>query len=94
MLYICKDCRETFVDPATEREDCGWETDLGHISAYQNYYVCPNCGSEDIDEEDICVICGESFAKDEMDYNIDGDLVCEKCLSSISIYINEEGDNE
>jgi len=94
MLYICKDCREIFSTPGLQAEDHGWETDLGYVSAYEYYNVCPYCESDDIDEEDVCAMCGEAFAKDEMDYNIDGDFVCKKCLSSMSIYIDGKGDNK
>lgn len=93
-MWICMDCRETFSEPGTKSEDYGWETDLGHVSAYQYYYVCPNCGSADFDETEICAKCGETFAKDEMDYNIDGDLVCKDCFKAMNIYIdeNDKGD--
>lgn len=88
-MYICKDCRTVFFAPAIESEDYGYETDLGYASAYQDYYVCPNCGSTDVDEENECAMCGDSFPKDEMGYNIDGDLVCQDCLKSMNIYIDE-----
>lgn len=45
-MYRCNDCGADFEKPKIERDD--WE----------EYYVCPRCGSEELDEMQPCAVCG------------------------------------
>ena len=65
-MYICVDCNYVFDTPETHTEDFGYDTEIGHRSACQEYDVCPNCGSDCLRKACECEGCGDWFLKDEM----------------------------
>lgn len=49
MRYKCYDCDEIFdEDDAGSRSECVGE--FWGSPAYESYMVCPNCGSDDLEE--------------------------------------------
>jgi len=64
--FKCMECGHEFDHPETMKE---------HIedNYYQEFLVCPNCGSEDYVEKHRCPICDEwCFSEDEFG-------ICEDC---------------
>ena len=48
-MYRCNDCHTTFEIPRTRREfDCG---DVGETVVFD---ICPDCGSEEVEEYTPC----------------------------------------
>lgn len=70
--YICKDCKEVF----REGLQMGGEEEPA-------YFVCPVCGSDDIDPADTCKECGNTLAADEI---IGG--LCPLCEHDVQKYID------
>lgn len=69
MKYICNNCGAV-VDTdklRTVREEVG---EYWGSPAYDSYGVCPCCGSEDLEEGEECVCCGEVFPREEMYGNV------------------------
>lgn len=67
MKYFCNDCEKTFDE---ERMDSGSDR-------YSTWYVCPNCHSTDVEECDICEMCGEYIEPHTM--------FCKDCAENIKI---------
>lgn len=53
-MYKCKYCNLVFETPKIEQDS--WET----------YYVCPHCGSEELEYVQPCVACGDMAQYKEM----------------------------
>ena len=64
-MYKCKDCGSVFEDEEAVKKQY-WEgsDDCGH---YVNYYVCPECGSDEIAEAKECHKCGLYEIEEEME---------------------------
>lgn len=72
IVYVCNKCGETF----TLEEGRTLQLDEGDIT------VCPNCGSDDIEEGERCKICREIHYPWKLKYG-----VCEDCFAdAISAY--------
>lgn len=66
-MYKCNECGYVFEKPIESREYHG--LDYG----YESFYVCPNCGETDYNEDHYCTICGEKhFGENDW---------CEWCLA-------------
>lgn len=46
-MYKCNECKELFDEPDSYRENVG---EFWGQPAYQTFYICPYCGSDDFDE--------------------------------------------
>lgn len=56
-MYICMNCKKTFADPATVRDDIGYKAS-----------VCPYCEDDQIEESTPCKQCSEPKPRDYEDY--------------------------
>lgn len=69
-MLICADCNNTFEDPRIRTDLL---TVVDHRPYREEVAVCPFCGSEDIDDAELCPMCDEYRHEDEMvdlsDYN-------------------------
>ena len=75
--FKCLDCEHEFDHPGTLKE---------HIedNYYQEFLVCPNCGSEDYVEKHRCPVCDEwCFTKGEFDACGDCDGIIDEGLDEI-----------
>ena len=64
MMYVCERCGSKFSDPDTRtycKEEYNGVASLFGSRTYGTYDVCPECGSEDVDQtyedEDIVTYC-------------------------------------
>ena len=73
-MYICKDCGAVFEEPNVWRDDPS-PAGVALPSGYYEYWECPKCGSEDIDEAKQCEVCGEYIA-------FRG--ICDTCMAEIT----------
>lgn len=73
-MYICNDCGSEFEYPKLQRDRLGeyWGKPF-----YEPWGACPNCGSEEIETEDKCCMCGE-------DYKPNGRRYCETCKTVVN----------
>lgn len=83
MMYKCENCGGIFDRPLLVEEDFGYETCLGHVSAYQQFKECPYCSCNFYYEVEQCEECGEWFptyriysTKDKAGIE---HFTCEKC---------------
>ena len=72
-MYICKDCGAVFEEPYKWRDDPS-PAGVSLSSGYYEYWECPSCGSEDVDEAERCEVCGEYIAESG---------ICESCRAQI-----------
>lgn len=78
--YLCKTCNNEFDDPRIDREMLGY---MGSAPAYQEYEVCPYCGTEgDFVELYDCMICNESFEFHDMEPGTD---LCVDCYDDLNM---------
>lgn len=68
-MYRCNDCGADFGNPKIERDD--WE----------EYYVCPRCGSEELDEMQPCAVCGNPAYL--------GETLCSSCKTDFENELND-----
>ena len=61
-MYYCLDCGEMFEEPRTSSEQTG---EFWGAPAWECFYSCPRCGSDEIDTADKCEMCGEWIPPDE-----------------------------
>ena len=81
----CEECGKVFSEPIKVADDYGYDTCLGHFTAYQYSYECPNCGSDKIVEVEQCTMCDGWFSLDEIGFLPHGwDRVCDKCYDEYS----------
>ena len=73
-MLKCAWCGEVFSEDSVETKS-GYLCECGDHSVYEDYGVCPYCGSDDFEEARKCEICGEYMLVDELF----GD-VCEGCI--------------
>lgn len=52
----CYDCEEFFSEPKAQRELMG---ECCGQPAYDTFYVCPNCGSHNVENARACTVCGD-----------------------------------
>lgn len=78
-MYYCMDCGAEFDLPERHREDVG---EYMGRTAYEDFYACPFCGSEEIDEMMKCEICGEHVPYHKMAAGVRRD-VCEDCCREL-----------
>ena len=73
----CYECEEFFDEPKAQRELMG---ECCGQPAYDTFWVCPECGSHDIEDGHPCDICGEPARKN--------DRYCECCIGKARRYLN------
>lgn len=74
-MYYCNDCKHEFEDPKMECELHGELAGMGG-EKYEYFSVCPICGSEDIEEEEVCDLCKNYRPKL---IPIGGKWICKEC---------------
>lgn len=79
-MYKCSHCGFVFPAPSERREDVGgYETGIGYMRADEYISVCPECGSDSIENAVRCAACGgyeyedSAYLSDELEY------LCRKC---------------
>lgn len=86
-MYRCLSCDKTFSDLKSENDYDGFD-----YGAQRSYGVCPNCGSEDIDEQiGTCESCGDEIYESDRYYKVHnsrsyfGDITyfCEYCVEEV-----------
>lgn len=78
-MYYCQNCGAEFELPERRREDVG---EYMGRTAYEDFYVCPSCGSDDVDEMMKCEICEEYVPAHKMAAGVTRD-VCEECCREL-----------
>lgn len=73
-MYICNDCGAEFETPKLKRESLG---EYWGAPAWEPWGACPNCGSDEIEAEDHCDMCGE-------DYKPNGRRYCDNCKTIVN----------
>ena len=89
MMYFCLDCEEYFEEPRMEKE---FHSELNGMGGrtYEEYGVCPKCGSEDIEEcRDKCDICGAEVHSTKMVGSFD---LCPDCYKKLGDILKETVD--
>lgn len=74
-MYVCKDCGEVFEEPVVVYDDPSPQGVSLPRGAYE-FRSCPYCDSDNIDEAEVCVCCGEY-------YNPEDGIVCKECSDGI-----------
>lgn len=74
-MYICNDCGRVSEELEVRREI---HTEL-FSEPYEEYDVCPCCGSEDVEECYYCHECGEPISRQCSIVGDDGKRYCEDC---------------
>jgi hypothetical protein len=69
-LYICLDCGQVFNRPYVSRET-HYEVDGNPTETFD---LCPSCFSSDIEEADVCAICGVYIGESQAKYHL-----CPEC---------------
>lgn len=59
-MFKCLDCGATFPEPNVEQIEDPREYWGAACSETFVEYHCPYCGSDDVDEQNDCIICGEA----------------------------------
>lgn len=83
-MFKCRDCKAvTEYEYLKEQKGC-FEEDYGVAILFESKTkyskkVCPECGSEEIEEAIQCWDCQEYFLESELNYNQDNNLVCKDC---------------
>lgn len=72
----CNECKSLF-DSDEIKKERDWVGMCGDIDAYQDLYVCPVCGSANIEDAYECPKCERYFTEDEITYGI-----CDECIDS------------
>lgn len=82
----CNDCGATFdmADKKIEKQGEYWGE-----PAYEEWYVCPECGSDDIENTVECVRCGRQ-GKEELCEDCIAELSDEDTVMAFSDYTSEE----
>ena len=77
-MYICMNCQTMFDSPDSVEDFTSefWGASVRHYAS-----VCPNCGSDDFEEMDKCVVCGEWINP--------GEELCENCRGLIKDIADE-----
>lgn len=58
-FMVCRDCNTIFAkDDAKVRKEYHPEVSTNERSFYEEFLSCPHCGSDDIDNASVCVLCG------------------------------------
>ncbi len=83
-MFKCRECGMTTEREYLKEVKGDFESDYGVGNLFDSRtsytkHICPECGSEEIEEAIQCWDCQEWFLKDELDYNIDNNLVCPNC---------------
>ena len=94
-MYYCNDCECEFEEPKEEREHHSELNGMGGIT-WESFFVCPNCGSDWIEEMTKCDLCGEWSRETKIFGRPD---VCDECRRDIEIklidirdYVQAKGD--
>lgn len=78
-MWHCMECGAEFELPARRREDVG---EYMGRPAYEDFYACPFCGSDEVDEMMKCEICEEYVPAHKMAAGVRRD-VCEECCREL-----------
>ena len=94
-MYYCRDCNTEFERPKEVKDKHSELNGMGGVT-YETFCVCPNCGSDWIEEMEKCEMCGEWSVDLELFGRTD---ICDECRKKIEAklidlrdYIQAEGD--
>ena len=73
-MYICNDCGAEFESPKLQMERIG---EYWGQPAWEPWGSCPGCGSDDIEMESTCPMCGEEYKPNDKRY-------CDTCFTVVS----------
>lgn len=76
--YKCEWCGRVFTEPDCKRER-DWHSEVGCYEEYDTY-ICPQCGSEELEEGKECQLCG-NFMQNTDD-------VCDVCDKAMDIELS------
>lgn len=62
MRFFCNDCEAEFFEPKVAYEHRSELNGMGGITS-EGFTVCPECGSDDIEEMSTCDLCKEEKPK-------------------------------
>lgn len=78
-MFICMDCGHVFEEPRVEHERMA---DFWGAPAWEEFGVCPNCGSVEYDTAEQCERCGE-WVPETTDF---GNVkLCDFCLEDLTL---------
>ena len=78
-MYCCNTCFMEFDEPDVNR--CGGG-DLGEA-----WSICPYCGSDDFEERNPCILCGDPVSEDDSVPCIDAHRTCVDLVSNKAVAI-------
>lgn len=78
-MFVCRDCGDMFVLPVVHRDAHAFD-----YGPYEEYYVCPHCGSNSFEDAPQCNACG-GYIYDEY-YEINDTKYCPDCVYKGSIF--------
>ena len=79
--FYCNSCGRGF-----DEEDAGTYSEWEGEGVYRgkiSYMCCPHCGSDDYEDGEECVYCGEIFPTEEMYTDAFGDYFCRECMEEL-----------
>lgn len=77
-MYRCKDCGVFFEEPIVVKDDPS-PRGVALTSGYYYDSHCPSCGSENLEEAEVCERCGEPIPY--------GAVLCDDCMDILESYI-------
>lgn len=83
-MFKCRECGIVVEQEYLKEETNCFEEDYGVAILFESRtkyikHICPECGSDNIEEAMMCWDCQEWFLKEDLDYNVDNNLVCQNC---------------
>lgn len=88
MIWMCKDCGAEFDEPGLVDE--GPQDDMYPQASRLYSYICPNCGSAEIEEADSCRICGAPIIEGEFCKRCKGTV--QESLLALQKFLKTDGD--
>lgn len=86
-MYKCNSCKSIFSDPEYHSDSIYHsELDSGQRLEWTTVYTCPYCGSEHVEETEICPICKDEPVDHGMEY-------CWRCHEELGAYLLEIQDS-
>ena len=81
MKWYCHEC-ESYFDEDEMKYEKELHTELAGMGGdcCETFGVCPNCGSEDIEECEKCEVCGEEVV--ELHW-VGNDRLCDECYRTL-----------
>lgn len=78
-MYKCVACDSCFEAPRKTYETHGLDT-----PPYEEFFTCPHCRSDFVEEAFLCDICGE-YTVDNYIETVRGQIFCENCCTAVRL---------